>query len=291
MRIRLDIALPALLLSLASACSAAGAGSKVESIRSSSPARDGTPIAWVKRGSGAPAIVLIHCWCGNRSFWKYQIDELAREHEVVMLDLPGHGESGRDRATWSVEGFGADVAKLCGELGLERVILVGHSMGGPVALAAAARMPGKVAGIVAVDTLHDATLGMTKEQVEPFVAQFERDFAAGMHQAVPSMLPPDADPDLTEWIIEEALRTDPRAAVALMRSFPDLDMPALLRGAKAPIRAINSADSPWPTNIEANRRFADFDATVMPGVGHYPHLENPKEFNAHLERWIDALSR
>jgi pimeloyl-ACP methyl ester carboxylesterase len=284
MRMRRRLA-PFLLLA-ASACTATGPKPS-----GTWNASDGTPIAWESAGSGSPAVVLIHCWSGNRSFWKHQVGQLAREHEVVALDLPGHGASGRGRAQWSIDALGADVAGLCAELGLERVILVGHSMGGPVALAAAARMPGRVAGIVAVDTLHDATQGMTKEQIEPFVALFEQDFAGGMRQAVAGMLPKDADPALRDWIVEQAVATDRGAAVALMRSFPDLDVPALFRGAGAPIRAINSASSPWPTNVEANRRFADFDAVVMEGVGHYPHLEEPEEFNRHLERWIDALSR
>lgn len=260
-------------------------------VRGSLHAGDGTPIVWESVGKRAPAIVLIHCWCGNRSFWKNQVDELARDHEVVTFDLPGHGESGRARSTWTVDGLGADVAALCEQLDLEDVILVGHSMGGPVALCAAARMQGRVRGIIAVDTLHDADRGMTKEQIEPFAAGLERDFAAAMAGTIPAMLPPDADAALKQWLIDEAVKTDHAAAIALIRSFPTLDIQALLRNAGAPIRGINSAGSPWPTNVAANRKYADFDAVVMTGVGHYPHLERPGEFNEHLERWIAALSR
>jgi pimeloyl-ACP methyl ester carboxylesterase len=254
-------------------------------------ASDGVEIVYDVRGEGEPAIVLVHCWCGNRTFWKNQIADLARDHRVVTLDLPGHGESGHDRKTWNVASLGADVARVVQELDLKRVILVGHSMGGPVALCAAARLPGRVAGIVAVDTLHDADHGMTREQVEQFAASFERDFAAGMKLAVASMLPKDVDPAVAQWIVSEGLRTDHAAAIALMRDFPNVDTPALFRRAGAPIRAINSAGSPWPTNVAANKKYADFDAVIMQGVGHYPHLEKPAEFNPLLRKTIAELEK
>ncbi len=252
-------------------------------------ASDGTPIVWETHGHGSPTLVMIHCWCGNRSFWKNQVDELAREHEVITLDLPGHGESGHAREKWSVDGLGADVARLADELGLQHMILIGHSMGGPVALCAAARMKGRVVGIVAIDTLHDAEKGITREQVDGIAAKFEGDFRAGLEQVIPSMLPPNADPTLKHWLVEQAAKTDPRAASALMRDFPNLDMPALFRNAGVPIRGINSANSPWPTNISTNRKYADYDAIVLTDVGHYPHLEKPVEFNAALMRTLAGL--
>lgn len=254
-------------------------------------ASDGTEIVYDVRGKGDPTIVFVHCWCGNRGFWKNQVEEVAKDHRVVTLDLPGHGDSGRRRTRWSVVDLGADVARVVEELGLKRVILVGHSMGGPVSLAAAARLPGRVAGIVAVDTLHDADRGMTREQVEQFASLFEKDFAGGMRQAVATMLPKDADPKLVAWIADQALRTDHAAATALMRDFPSLDTPAMFRRAGAPIRAIESAGSPWPTNVAGNRKYADFDAVIMNGVGHYPHLEKPKEFNPLLRNAIAELER
>jgi len=66
-------------------------------------------------------------------------------------------------------------------------------------------------------------------------------------------------------------------------------VPALFKNAGVPIRGINSANSPWPTNIATNRKYADYDAIVLQDVGHYPHLENPAEFNAALARTLAGL--
>lgn len=270
---------------------AAGCAGRPVRVAGRVPAADGTEIAWERRGEGAPAIVLIHCWCGNREFWRNQFDLLAKDHAVYALDLPGHGASGRTRAEWSVAGLGHDVARFCRDLDVGRVVLVGHSMGGPVALHAAAELGDQVVGIVAVDTLHDCEHGMTKEQVESFAKGFDADFEGAMRGAVASMLPKDVDPRLSDWITRSALATDRRAATALMRDFANQDLVQLFESVHVPIRGINSASSPWPTNVEANRRHADYDAVVMSGVGHYPHLERPAEFDALLLRTLDELQR
>jgi len=80
----------------------------------------------------------------------------AADYKVVTLDQAGHGESGKDRKAWTVESLAGDVESVVKDLGLKRVILVGHSMGGPVALLAAKRMPGTVVAVIGIDTLQDA---------------------------------------------------------------------------------------------------------------------------------------
>jgi len=76
--------------------------------------------------------------------------------------------------------------------------------------------------------------------------------------------------------------------VALMRSFAAIDMPAWFREAGVPIRAINAAGG-QPTQIEVNRRYADFDAVLMDGVGHYLHMTRPERFNELLLEAIDEI--
>ncbi len=252
---------------------------------------DNQTIAYESRGQGTPTIVLIHCWCGNQTFWHDQLDLLARNHEVITLDLPGHGESTRTRSPYTISSYGDDVAQLVTELDLKHVILIGHSMGGPVALAAAAKLKGRVTGIIGIDNLHDADKPMPREMLEPMAAALEKDFAAGLQSSITTMLPQDADPALVKWIVTQAQRADKRAAVELMRNFATLDVPSLLRNCGTRVRCINSSGSPWKTNVPANRRYADFDAVVLNGVGHFPQLEKPELFNPVLKRVITDLER
>ena len=126
---------------------------------------DGVPIHYTVQGKGEPALVFVHCWTCDRHLWDGQVPAFARDHRVVALDLAGHGESGRGRKEWSIEAFGQDVKAVADKLGLERMVLVGSSMGGPVILEAARRMPGRVVGLVPVDILKNVDDQMPPDQV------------------------------------------------------------------------------------------------------------------------------
>ena len=113
---------------------------------------DGAAIAYDVRGKGDITLVFIHGWACDRSFWREQLDIFARDYRVVALDLGGHGDSQVDRDAWSLAVLGGDVQAVADELNLNRVILIGHSLGGMVSLEAARLMPERVLGVVGVDT-------------------------------------------------------------------------------------------------------------------------------------------
>ena len=290
---------PLLLLSLAAtlalllaACSAPSERVVVTVSTGTIESDDGNKIVYDVRGSGPLTLVFVHCWAGNRTFWAGQLDDFARVCRVVSLDLPGHGESGKDRESWHIEDLGADVAKVVTKLELgKNVVLIGHSMGGPVSLAAAALLPGKVRAVIGVDTLHDLTKPMAKEAVAPLVAGFQKDFAGQMRSAITWMFGSRADSAECQWVIAQAQRTDPKVAIALFADFPALDQAALMKRCRVPVRCINAApvgNNP-KTNRDGNRGFGDFDVTYMPDVGHFLQIEAPQKFNLALAQTLVAL--
>ena len=126
-------------------------------------------------GAGeAPAVVLVHGWAGNRTYWDHQVDYLAERNFVIAVDLGGHGASGLGRDEWNLATFGDDVLALVDDVGAQRFALVGHSMGGDAIVHAARRLGDRVVGLVWVDVFR--TLGnepvSSHEQVETFVAPF-----------------------------------------------------------------------------------------------------------------------
>lgn len=258
-------------------------------------AADGVPISYEVRGAGDTAVVFVHCWACNRSFWLEQVGPVAAAgYRVVALDLPGHGASGAGRQQWSIAGLAADVEAVVEELGLERVVLVGHSMGGPVSVLAAARLAGRAIGVVCVDTLHNAEFEWPEGMVESMATQLEGDYRAGMESMVPQMFEEGADPQLVRWVADQAVDTSDHAAtIALLRAFPAFDARAALAAAGVPIRCINAApagDRGMATRVDVNRKYADFDAVLMEGVGHYIQLERPEEFNRKLLAILGTLS-
>jgi len=74
--------------------------------------------------------VFVHGWCCNLPFWDRQVDSFIPRYTVVTLDLAGHGASGQDRDRWTMPAFGQNVVGVVEDLGLDQVVLIGHSKGG-----------------------------------------------------------------------------------------------------------------------------------------------------------------
>jgi pimeloyl-ACP methyl ester carboxylesterase len=260
-------------------------------------AADGVSIAYETRGRGDTALVFVHGWSCNRSFWKEQLGEFAKDYRVVALDLGGHGRSGTNRQRWTIDGLAGDVEAVVKALDLKRVVLVGHSMGGPVSLFAARRLPGTVIGVVAVDTLHNAEYKWPEGTADQMADRFAADFPKAMREFIAVMFPPDAKKELGEWVVEQTGAAHRPAAIALMRGFATMDLKAALAGAKVPVRCVNATPKlqfSIPTAVEVNKKYADFGAVEMDGVGHFPMLERPAEFNRKLRdvvKEIEALKK
>jgi pimeloyl-ACP methyl ester carboxylesterase len=248
---------------------------------------DRNQMPYVVTGEGETTVMLIHCWMCDSTFWSNQVPVLAEQYRTITVDLPGHGKATDAREVWTIAGYGQDVAELIEALDLNNVVLVGHSMGGPVSLRAAALTGGRVRGIVAVDTLHDADFTFTAEQRQEFAAAFDPDFVAGCVKFIDQMFPEEGV-EAVENHVRETSCNPQRAAIgqALMKGFGEVDMKSWFAEAGVPIRAINAA-APNPTNVEGNRKYADFDAVLMEGVGHYPHMTRPEQFNPLL---LEAIS-
>jgi pimeloyl-ACP methyl ester carboxylesterase len=253
---------------------------------------DGLEIAYKVRGSGKTTLVFVHCWACEQEYWHKQVDEFAESFQIVTLDVGGHGDSGIDRDHWRIADLAKDVVAVVDALNLQQVILIGHSMGGPVALGAARLLSGRVLGVVCVDTVHNAEMEMPKEMIEQITTAFDADFTGTMNQMVSMLIHQETEPAVTEWILARAAKTYQPAAIGLMHDFINVDLAALLKGAGVPVRAINSAPIPQvipKTEIEINQKYADYDAVILEGVGHYPQLENPTAFNAMLRKTLQAL--
>ncbi len=250
---------------------------------------DGVPIAYRVEGEGETALVFVHGWSCDSGYWKKQVPYFSKKYTVVTIDLAGHGESGFERESWSTEGFGADVAAVVDELGLEKTILIGHSMGGPVALEAARLLGGKVLGIVGVDTFQKLGVKAPAEIAENFVKPFGTDFSGYTVNFVRSMFPPDADSELVAWVAGDMSSAPPAIGIEVMKANLAYDPAPALEEIHVPIYGING--SLFPVDIETGKRYAEFDVRIMEGLGHFPMLEDPEGFNGILSEIVGILSQ
>ncbi len=253
------------------------------------PSADGIPIAYEVHGQGSPALVLVHGWSCDRGYWKEQVADLAPEHQLVMIDLAGHGESGLGRKDYTMASFGEDVAAVVDSLKLEHVVLVGHSMGGDVIVEAAKRLPGKVAGLVWVDDYKSLGTPHSAEEVDAFVAKFRKDFRGTTTGFVRGLFGPGADPKLVERVAKDMASAPPAVALsALQNSFSySRQVTATLAELKLPVVAINSDRE--PTDYESLAKYG-VKAFVIPDSDHFLMLEDPPRFNRSLDSVVKGFA-
>ena len=140
-------------------------------------APDGVHVQYRVYGSGEPALVFIHGWSCDSNYWREQVARVQQKYTLVTVDLAGHGGTDGNRTDWTMAQFGQDVATALSAVPNKQIILVGHSMGGPVAIEAARLLKGRVIGIIGVDTFKSiGAPAPSKAQVDALVKPFEADF-------------------------------------------------------------------------------------------------------------------
>ncbi len=254
--------------------------------------KDGTPIAYEVWGEGEPTLVFVHGWSCDSRYWREQIGHFSRKRRVIVLDMAGHGNSGMERETYAMSAFGEDVRAVADAAGAQKMILIGHSMGGPVIAEAAALMPGRVIGLVGVDTFEDVEYKLTNEEMERMLGPLEADFKSGARAFVNSMMRPGEDAALAEWILADMSSAPPAVAMSAIREMLNQyitgESASVFDRARIPVVTVN-ADM-WPINFESNRNhMLSFDAIVLKDADHFLMMNKPEEFNAALERAIDML--
>lgn len=253
------------------------------------PSADGVPIAYEVVGQGSPALVLVHGWSCDRGYWKEQIEYLAPQYKLVLIDLAGHGESGMGRKDYTMAAFGADVAAVVDSLGLDKVVMVGHSMGSDVVVEAAKLLKGKVTGLVWVDEYQSLDAFNPEATVDAFVAKFRKDFRGSTESFVRGMFGPNADPKLVDRIAKDMASAPPSVGLSALRHalLNGPTLPATLAELKLPIVALNADRHPTDHASLAKHGVKAF---VMPDIGHFLTLEDPPRFNRSLDSVVKGFA-
>jgi pimeloyl-ACP methyl ester carboxylesterase len=250
--------------------------------------KDGVRINFHTEGEGEPALIFVHGWSCNKSYWDNQVKEFSSKYKVVTIDLAGHGESGVDRKNYTMGLFGEDIAAVVNELGLNKIILIGHSMGGVVVIEAARILRDKVIGLVGADTFQYLGQTMPAEQIEPFLKPFRENFKTHTIEFVKSMFPPNADHDLVKKVSDDMSSAPPEVAISAMENMFRDNAITALKEINVPIVSINC--DRYPIQEQENRKFVkSFEVKMMKDVGHFVMLEDPVKFNQLLQEAINKL--
>jgi pimeloyl-ACP methyl ester carboxylesterase len=238
-------------------------------------------------GSGEPALLFLHGWCGDRSFFAPQFEHFSQSHRVVAVDLPGHGKSDVPDQ-YLIEAFAGQVAELTGELGLGRSVVFGHSIGAMVALALSQLAPELVGAVALIDPPP-----LSKEVWKGFAPQLIDSFSGpdgptGRRQFVEQMFLPTDDPTRRARIIDTMTAVPNDIAIPLVQAIAAFDAMAVLERCTVPVLTISSA---VPTNDAASLLAANPTMTLgqTVGAGHFLQLEVPDQVNPMIERFLAII--
>lgn len=252
---------------------------------------DGVHIQYRLYGKGEPAIVLVHGWSCDSNYWSAQLEALKKKYTVLTVDLAGHGGSDRNRTDWSIGRFGDDVAAAVKLIDNPKVIIVGHSMGGPVAIEAARRLEGRVLGVIGVDTFK--SIGLPPPPADQFAARmklFEADFIGATRELVAqSFFTKKADPQFVNKIALDMSSAPPTVAIPSIKALNAWDARAAAQGFDLPLIAINSDLGVLTDETRIKGVFPTFRVVTMAGTGHFLMMEDPTNFNPILEEQIQSL--
>jgi pimeloyl-ACP methyl ester carboxylesterase len=254
--------------------------------------KDGNLISYEVHGAGEPTLVFVHGWSCDSRYWQNQITVFSQKHKVVVLDLAGHGHSGVERDTFSMQAFGEDVKSVVDAIGSKNVILIGHSMGGAVIAEGASLMPKRVQGLIGVDTYENIEYPLSSEEYNIMITPLQKDFKSGTRQFVEQMLSPNTVGQLREWILADMSSAPPSVALNAMEELMSQSITGkaakIFEEIKIPIISVNG--DLWPINYDANRRhMSSFEAIVIKDADHFLMLNRPEEFNNALKQAIKSI--
>jgi len=240
---------------------------------------DGARIHYKSYGKGREALVFIHGWSCNMDFWRDHVSELAKRNRVIAIDLPGHGQSDKPQLTYSMDMFARAVDAVLRDAKVKRAVLVGHSMGTPVARQFYRKYPQKTLGIVIVDG--PLRPFGDKKMMDGLIAGFRGpNYKEVGKQMFAGMAGPNLSAELQERIQASFLNTPQHVVVSAMEGMADdsiwgqdkINVPVLAVMAKSPF---------WPADTEQfDRSIApNLDFQMWDGVGHFLMMEKPKQFN------------
>lgn len=249
---------------------------------------DGIRIHYVNYGKGDEALVLIHGWTCNLDNWRDQFPDFSKRARVIAIDLPGHGQSDKPQITYSTDLFARAVEAVMRAAKVKRAVLVGHSMGTPVARQFYRKYPEQTLAIAIVDG--SLKPFADKAMVERLIDGFRGpNYLDVVNQMFAGMMGPSLPVEAQNRIKTSFMNTPQHVIVSAMEGMAD---PSIWGDDKinVPVLAIMAKNPFYPPNVEQQAReiAPDLEFHMWEGVGHFIMMEKPKEFNAAVIGFLDG---
>jgi pimeloyl-ACP methyl ester carboxylesterase len=269
-----------------------------EAMKRSVALPDGETLAYLTLGNpaGMP-VVLIHGYTDSARDWVPLIPYLSKSLRLIVVDLRGHGRSGKPECCYTRFDFAYDIKLLLDALHVERADIVGHSLGSFIAQTFAELWPERTARVVLISSSGGTPAGAPPRQPKVDYAAAIRRLKEPIDPDSPFMIewwssPTPVDPDFVRRQRHDAAAIPLRVWLAVLdQAFADSDLQRTLPRLKAPTLLIwGSADPIMPEEVRQTLREAlpHAEVKVFPGLGHNPFWEDPAQCAAVINRFLTA---
>lgn len=255
--------------------------------------KDGVKISFESLGTGDPAILFVHGWANNKSLWKEQMVHFSKKYTAIAIDLAGFGGSGNNRSNWTIDNFSNDVIAVIDKLGVKKIVLVGFSMGGPVVVETAGKIPEKIAGVVLVDNMQNVDKKFPLQDL-PHLDSVMMDLVTN----------PTKEKLIAGGFIKRGSDKDYQQALTMVKNTTKIGWVEAannmiywnndtctteLAALKVPVVAINS--DRIPTDTAAFRKYVPtFEVNIIKNSSHVVMLDAPEEFDSMLDKCINEFN-
>jgi len=255
---------------------------------------DNARVHYESYGTGKDAVVFIHGWACDLTFWRSQ-SPVYRKHRSLLIDLPGHGRSDKPVIPYPADHMARGVEAAMRDAGIDRAVLVGHSLGGIIIHAFLRLFPEKVKGIVFVDATFPMAQPNGPADREAYAARLaaradslagpdgERNFAARIEGFFSAYTRPEQRAEIRR----KMMATPEHVRVAAVSSPSELDRPLSSETYSIPVLAMGAVKPRQAFKTDGFRAFfPNFRAEVWRGYGHFLMIDDPGRFNRSLEKFL-----
>jgi pimeloyl-ACP methyl ester carboxylesterase len=237
-------------------------------------------------GRGGLPVVFVHSIAGSSAHWSQPLEHVRQMRQAVAIDLRGHGRSEAPKnADYSMAGMAADVAAVVDTLDLRRFVLVGHSMGGGVALTYAGAHPDRVAGLLLLDPIGDGRQ-IPADEVKPFLEGLETNYDSMIQGYWNQIAGPDSV--VRERLLSDLRDTPREVVVQVFHEVMQFDPRPALARYRGPILSVVTPLNDQPFSL--HRLGKGFPHHMVQGTGHWIQLDKPEEFNRLLDEFLKGVS-
>jgi len=242
-------------------------------------------IYYERAGGGESELLFVPGWCCDHTAFRPQFEHFSQAHAVTAVDLRGCGRSDAPEDGYGIPDFADDLAQLCEAVGIEKPVVVGHSLGGMIAVELGARYPALPTALVLVDPGPIVSL---PEDVKHFDAAAEQ-LAGPGGEDFRRLWVEDMgarDEELARWIVDLMSAVPLPIATAVIRQLNDWNGRDAFSLCAVPILLIRASLGASPDALRLREIKPDLQVGITVGAGHFHQVEVPEQVNAMIERFL-----